>query len=223
MGGLRNDGSRGFFEIVGIVADQHDTRLDADFEPYMYVPYKQQALRFMCFALRTTVDPLSLVTAVRKEVAAVTREEAPFEFASMGQLRLKTVAKPLSIMVVLGGFAVTALGLAALGIYGMLAYLVSRRTHDIGVRVALGAQRRDVLCLVLRQGFALTAVGLCIGLLVSLAGTRVLSSMLYETAATDLGTFIGAPVLLGAIAMLACYIPARRATKVDPMVALRCE
>jgi putative ABC transport system permease protein len=221
--GTLNDGAPGDFAIVGIVGDQRDTRLDAASEPYVYVPYRQQALRFMCFTLRTSVDPLGLVSAVRKEVAGITGEEAPFGFASMTQLLRRSVAAPLAITLVLCIFALAALGLAALGIYGMISYLVARRTHEIGIRVALGAQRSDVLRLMIKHGLALTALGLGIGLTVSLASTHVLSHLLYEVTATDPATFVGVSVVFAAVALLACYIPARRAAKVDPMVALRYE
>jgi putative ABC transport system permease protein len=223
LGSTLNDGSPAHFEIVGIVAGQRDTRLDAPLEPYLYVPYRQQALRYMSFVLRTSVDPLSLIGAVRKEVAAVTKEEAPFEFASMTQLLRRSVASSFAITLVLGFFALVALGLAALGIYGMLSYLVRRRTHEIGVRMAIGARHEDVLGLVLRQGCGFAAMGLGIGLIVALAGTHVLSSQLYEVSAIDAPTFLGVSVVLSVVALLACYAPARRATKVDPMVALRCE
>ena len=223
LGSTLNDGSPAHLEIVGIVVGQRDTRLDAALEPYVYVPYRQQALRWMCFTMRTSVDPLSLVGAVRSEIAAITKEEAPFEFASMTQLLQRSVAGPFAITLVLCVFALAALGLAALGIYGMISYLVTRRTHEIGIRVALGARPSEVLRLVIKHGLALTAAGLGIGLAVSLASTRVLSHLLYEVTATDPATFVGVSVLFAAVALLACYIPARRATRVDPMVALRCE
>jgi putative ABC transport system permease protein len=223
LGSSLNDGSRAVFDIVGVVGDLHDTTLDLDPQPCMYVSYRQQALRFMFFALRTSVDPLTLVGPVRKEVSAVTKEEAPFEFFSMQQLLMRTVLKRSVVTLLLSVFAAVAVGLSALGMYGMISYSVARRTHEIGVRMAIGAQRSDVLRLVLLQGFTLTVIGLAVGIVISLGATRVLASLLHEISATDPATFFGVSVLLAAVAFVACYIPARRATKVDPMVALRCE
>jgi putative ABC transport system permease protein len=223
LGSFLNDGSRAVFDIVGVVGDLHDTTLDLDPEPCMYVPYRQQALRFMFFVLRTSGDAATLVGPVRKEVAAVTREEAPFEFATVEQLFEGTIRKRFVVTLVLGVFAAVAVGLASVGMYGLISYSVARRTHEIGLRMAIGAQRRDVLRLVLRQGLSLTGIGLAIGILISLAAMRVLSGLLHEISVADPTTFVGVSALLAVVALLACYIPARRATRVDPMVALRCE
>ena len=222
-GASLNDGSRAVFEVVGVVGDLHDTNLERDPEPCMYVCYHQQALRFMSFTMRTSVDPMSLVAAVRKEVAAVTRDEAPFEFYSTDELLAVSLRQRKAVTLLLSIFAALAVGLSAIGLYGIIAYSVARRTHEIGVRMAVGGQRSDVLVMVLKQGLVLTGIGLAIGVVASLGATRVLASMLYEISPIDPVTFIAVSALLAAVALLACYMPARRATKVDPAIALRCE
>jgi putative ABC transport system permease protein len=210
------------FEIVGIVADVADA-IPGEARPYMYVPHRQQTWPFMSFAVRTTVEPESLIGAVRAEVAALTQEEAAFDFHTMDGRFAELVARRRFIMFLLLLFAATALVLATIGLYGTLAHGVAQRTHEIGVRMAIGAQRSHVLRLILRQGAMLTAVGVAIGLVAAVAGSRLLAGVLYEISATDPVTFVGVPLLLICVALLACYLPARRATKVDPMVALRCE
>ncbi|UCC30367.1 MAG: ABC transporter permease [Phycisphaerales bacterium] len=210
------------YEIVGVVADSRETITDPP-PAYMYVPFRQHKLDWMAFALRTSGDPESLVGAVRSEVASVTRQAAPARFFTLEQYIGQSVAQRRFAAILLSLYAAVAVALAAVGIYGVLSYSVARRTHEIGVRMAVGAQRSDVLRSVLKRGLALTAIGLGIGLAASLASTRVLSHLLYDVTATDPATFVGVSVLLAAVALLACYIPARRATKVDPIVALRDE
>jgi putative ABC transport system permease protein len=210
------------FEVVGIVGDVRDSVYDEP-EPHMYLPLLQQTWASATFAVRTHGDPAALVGAVRSELAAMTKAEAPYAFRTMKQHIANSVAPRRFGLLVLGVFATVALALAAVGIYGMLSNTVAQRTHEVGVRMALGAQAHDVFRLVIRQGLTLTAIGRVIGLGASVASTRVLSSQLYEIGPMDPLTFIGISILLGAVALLACYIPARRATKVDPMVALRCE
>jgi putative ABC transport system permease protein len=210
------------YEIVGVVGDVRRFILEEP-EPCMYVPLRQQTWRFMSFALRSTGNPVSLVQAVRGEVGAVTQEAAPYAFKTLNQYLAETVAQQRFATLLLGIFAAVALILAAVGIYGTLSYSVAQRTHEIGVRMALGAQQTDLVGMVLKQGLVLTASGLLIGLVGAFVGTRVLTSLLFQVTALDPTTFVGVPVLLGSVALLACYIPARRATKIDPMVALRCE
>ncbi len=212
----------GFFEIVGIVGDVRRSITDEP-EPHMYVPFQQQTWESMSFAVRTAGDPSSVVGAVRSAVSSVTRDVAAYNFRTLEQYLGNSLAHRLFAMLLLGIFAALAVTLAAVGIYGMLSYSVAERVHEIGVRMALGALRTDVLRFVLRRGLTLTAIGLGIGIVASLVITRVLASFLYETSTADPVTLVGVSLLLVVVALLSCYIPARRATKVDPMVALRYE
>jgi len=223
LGGTLNDGTQGSFEIVGVVGDLKDTALDRAAEPYMYVPCDQIAHRFAFFTLRISGEPMDLVPAVRKKVAAVTQDEAPFAFVSAEQLRGYSLQHRLEMTVILGMFGAVAVGLSAMGLYGVVSFSVARRTREIGIRIALGGLRGHVLRMVLRQGLKLTAIGLAIGSPCSLALSLALSSQLYEVGPVDPVTFVAVSTLLFVVALLACYLPARRATKVDPMVALRCE
>jgi putative ABC transport system permease protein len=166
---------------------------------------------------------MSLIGVVRQELAALTQQEAAYGFGSMDERFAALVAQRRFTMFLLVVFAVAALLLASVGLYGTLAHAVAQRTGEIGIRMALGAGRGDVLRLVLRQGMTLTIIGLGAGVAVSLASSRALASMLYETSPVDLGAFGGVSLVLAVVALLACYIPARRAARVDPMVALRCE
>jgi putative ABC transport system permease protein len=189
----------------------------------MYVPFEQQPWPFMSFAVRASGNPLDLVDEVRREVAMVTTEMAPYGFSTFDRYLAEATSLQRVTMILLSLYAGTALVLAGIGLYGVVAYSVARRTREMGIRMALGARQTDVVVLVFRQGMTLAAVGMGIGLAGAFAGTRVLSSLLFETTPLDPATFGTVAVLLLAVALLACYIPARRATKVDPMVALRCE
>jgi putative ABC transport system permease protein len=210
------------YEIVGVVSDVRGWIFNEP-EPKMYVPFEQQPWPFMSFAIRTSGNPLNLVDTVRREVAMVTTEMAPFGFSTFDRYLAEAGSMQHVTMVLLGLYACTAMVLAGVGLYGVLAYSIAQRTHEMGVRMALGARRTDVVALVLRQGMTLATVGLGIGLVGAFAGTRVLSGLLFETTPLDPVTFGSVAALLLIVALLACYIPARRATKVDPMVALRHE
>ena len=173
--------------------------------------------------IRTSSRPLSLARSVRELVRGIDPDQPVSKVRSMDEVMEASVAAPRFRTLLLGLFGLAALFLGALGIYGVMSYSVSQRTREIGIRIALGAAGPEVIKLVLRQGLRLTLAGLAIGLVGALGMTRLLSGMLYEVRPTDPMTFAGVSVLLAAIALLASYIPARRATKVDPMVALRCE
>ncbi|UCC32113.1 MAG: ABC transporter permease, partial [Phycisphaerales bacterium] len=211
------------YEIVGIVGEVRHGSLEAAGQPCYYFSSLQQTWPSAVFVLRTGVDPLSLIPAVRSEIAAITKEEAVYGFKTMGQFLAETTVSRRIPMLLLTVFAAVALALAAVGIYGTLSYSVAQRTREIGVRMALGANSLDVFRLVLRQGLILTAIGLGIGLIVSTASARLLSSLLYGVGAIDPITFVGVPFVLVAVALVACLVPARRATKLTPMVALRNE
>ncbi len=210
------------FEIVGVVGDVRESIADKP-EPHMYVPFQQQTWDSMYFAVRTVGDPSNLVSAVRSEVAVVTKDVAAYGFNSIEGYWGKSVAHRLFAMLLLTIFAGLAVTLAVIGLYGMLSYSVAQQVHEIGLRMALGAMRSDVLRAVFGRGLSLTGIGIGIGIAASFALTHVLTSFLYDVSAFDPVTFFGVPLLLLGVAIPACYVPARRATKVDPMAALRCE
>lgn len=215
------------FEIVGIVGDVRHSGLDTEPMPEVYSSYLQpgagrQAFR-MNVVLRTTGDPARVVPYMRQVVLDID-PNLPLDNVATMQSRLQTsVAQPRFYAVLLGFFALLALGLAAVGIYGVLSYSVSQRSREIAVRRALGAQRSHILRLVLRQGLLLTLAGLLLGVAGAVVGTRMLSSLLFGVELTDAATYAAVPVMLGLVALVACYLPARRATRVDPLGALRYE
>jgi putative ABC transport system permease protein len=190
----------------------------------MYVPFAQDSgWGSMSMLVRTTVEPASLTTAVRNEIHALDKTLPIYNVKTMRDVAAASVAPRRASMLLLTAFASVALLLAVIGIYGITAYYVTQRTHEIGVRMALGAQRADVLRLIIGQGIRLTLFGLALGMVCAFALTRVMATLLYGVKPTDPVTFAGGALLLALVALLACYIPARRATKVDPMVALRYE
>ena len=177
----------------------------------------------MFLAVRTANGPASLAPAVRSLISSLDKDLPVYRVTTMEELVASATAQRKFAMVLLGTFALIALLLAAVGLYGVTAYSVTQRTHEIGLRMALGAQQGDVLKLVLGQGMVLATIGVALGLAAALALTRVMSTMLYGIGAMDRTTFVVVSLLLAIVALLACYLPARRATKVDPLVALRYE
>ncbi|MFN7944435.1 MAG: ABC transporter permease [Blastocatellia bacterium] len=220
IGNGRPDGWR---EIIGVVDDVRHFGLDVDVRPTMYFSDQQQPARRMCIVLRTAGDPLSLASALRAQVLALDRNLAVSNLQTMEQITSESIAAPRFTLLLIGLFAVLALLLAAAGIYGVMSYAVTQRTHEVGIRLALGAQSGDVLKMVISQGLKLVIGGVLIGLAGALALTKLMKSLLFSVSASDPLTFATVALMLIAVALLACWIPARRATKVDPMIALRCE
>jgi predicted permease len=210
-------------QVVGVAQDGKYTGLNDYQWPFVYRPQWQNRIGATTMVVRAEADPQKLIALVRGELQQLD-PNMPIASARTLVERLSLALLPARIVAsALGGFGVVALLLAAIGIYGVMSYSVSKRTREIGVRMALGAQRRDVLKLVMAQGMALTLIGVAIGLIAASGLTRLMKIVLFGVSATDPLTYIGVAALLTFVALLACYIPARRATKVDPMIALRCE
>ncbi|HZS10009.1 MAG TPA: ABC transporter permease [Blastocatellia bacterium] len=212
-----------FVEIVGVVGDVKYGRLEAAVEPDVYLSSLQPTDAAQTVILRSGLDPASLASAVRREVLSLDKNVPLARVQTMNERAAEVTSRTRFIAILLGLFAALALTLSAVGIYGVMAYNVSARTRELGIRIALGAGRADVVRLVVGDGLALIAGGLGAGLFASWAAARVLKSQLYEVSMTDPLTFAGVALLLVLVALVACYLPARRATKVDPMVALRYE
>jgi putative ABC transport system permease protein len=221
--GVRPDGSPLWFQIVGVVADVRSLELHSEPSPEIYTSYLQDPFAGMSYVVRSSVEPEGLAPAVREAVRGVDRAQPVAEVRTMDQLVGESVAGPRFNSLLLGVFAGLALALAAAGIYGVMSYTVTQRTHEIGIRIALGARARDVVGFVVRGGMALASAGVCVGLVAALALTRLAAGLLYGVSATDPLTFAAVSAVLLCVALLACLVPARRAARVDPMVALRHE
>jgi putative ABC transport system permease protein len=208
-------------EIIGVVGDARYRTLEEELYPMVYWTPAQLADSSMTLILRTSVEPESLAAAARREILAIDKDQPVADVRTMESWLAESVARTRFGTLLLGGFAGLALLLAAIGIYGVMSHSVTQRQSEIGLRMALGAQARDVLLLVIRQGLTLVLVGVALGLLGALALTRVLSSLLYGVSATDPLTFAGIALLLLAVSWVACYIPASRAARVDPQIAMR--
>jgi putative ABC transport system permease protein len=215
--------SSGWQEIVGVVSDVKHDGLDLPSLPAIYVPFLQASDSGMTLVVRSAGDPLGLVQAVRDEVRQVDRNQPLARVRTMEDVIAESVAPRRFSMSLLSGFAMLALFLAAIGIYGVIAYSVTQRTHEIGIRMALGAGHGDVLRLVVGQGLKPVGMGVALGLIAAWPLTRLLSGLLFQVSATDPWTFAGIPLLLAGVALCACYLPARRAARVDPLTALRFE
>ena len=210
-------------EIIGVVGDVHESALSSIPEPMSYWPFPEEPYSVMTIVVSTAPPPMSLVPAIRQTLQQIDRDQPMAKISTMDQLVANSDARSRFTMLLLSIFAGLALALACIGIYGVMAFAVAQRTHEFGIRMALGAQQGEVLRLVLRQGAKLALAGVGIGLIAALALTRLMASLLIEVSPSDPATFASVALLLAAVALAACYIPARRATHTDPMVALRYE
>jgi putative ABC transport system permease protein len=222
-----NDGWR---EIVGVVGHVKQNSLDEEGRAQIYRPWTQITPKWKAdftratdMIIKTSVDPLSLVGAIKREIRVIDKDQPIAQVQTLDDKLSESIAPQEFTLMLLGIFALIALSLASAGIFGVMSHTVTQRTHEIGVRMALGAQRLDVLKLVVREGMGLVLIGVVLGLAGALAATRLMASLLFEVTAKDPITFAVVTVVLAIVALIACYVPARRATKVDPLVALRYE
>jgi putative ABC transport system permease protein len=215
--------SRPWVTVVGVATDVHREDLATAPKAELYLPFLQQPSPFGFLAVRTQGDPAALTAAVRRQVRALDADLPVFDVSTLEQRLAASVAARRFGLLLLGAFAALALALAAVGLSGVIAYAVSERTREIGIRMALGADRGDVLSLVVGKGLAMAAAGVLIGLPVAFGLSRYLASALYGIAPSDPVTYLLIPVVLLTAALFAAYVPARRATRVDPVVALRAE
>lgn len=217
-------GRRGHLQsIVGVVADLKYAELDADAAPELFVHHAQSRLFGVTLALRIDGDPLAAAPGIRKALSAIDPTQSIFGVRTMEQALAETIAPRRFNLLLLGTFAVVALLLAALGVYGVVAYAAAERTHEIGIRLALGAERHRVVGMIVRQGMTSVIAGIGIGLLSALAASRLMASLLYGVEPTDAPTFAIVTLLVTVIGVLACAMPALRAALVNPVVALRAE
>ena len=212
-----------WFTIVGVAADEKQDALDAEVEPEVYSPHGQDARDRMSVVVRTAVDPGGLLPAVKREIAAVDPSIAVYDVRTMTEIVERSLAEERFSTTLLTGFALTALALAAIGLYGVVALGVTERTREIGVRIALGASRADVLALIVSGGVRVVLAGVAIGLVAALLAARAVEGFLFETAPADPLVLASVAMLLVVAGAIASYLPARRATRVDPAVALRAE
>lgn len=217
------DSTRPWLSIVGIVGDVHDTALERETRPCVYIPYSQFSTASMTLAVRTTIDPQVFVGAIRDAVRSVDKDQPVTDVKTMDQYLADSISPRRFNALLLTIFASVALVIASVGIYGVMAYSVTQRVREIGIRMAMGAQPLQVINLIVGGGMTLAFAGVAIGVAIAWALTRVMSSLLYGVSATDSMTFVLASALLVGVTLLATYIPARKAAKVDPMLALRSE
>jgi putative ABC transport system permease protein len=218
------EGSAGpWVEVVGVMRDGKYFSLSEDPTPFVYLSLRPGSGSFLTLVVRTASDPQGMIHALRAEFQQLDANLPVYNIKTMNEHMSLPLFPARVAAILLGSFGVLALILAAIGIFGVMSYAVSQRTREIGIRMALGSSATDIVKLVVGHGLKLIVLGMAIGLAGAFAGTRLMSSLLYGVSATDSVTFAFIAVLLTAVALLACYLPARRATKVDPIIALRCE
>ena len=218
---FRRDATKPWTTIVGIVKDIKSDGLDIDGVPHIYVSTYQDSNKRLSVVLRTSLSATALEPQIRHEIQSIDPGLPVFGVASMNDVLDRSLASRRFSADLVGGFAGLAVLLASIGIYGLLAYMVGQRSREIGIRMALGARREDILRMFLRKGVALAGVGVVVGLVFSASSASVMASLLYGVRPHDPAVFLIVPLLLFAVAVLASYLPARRATKVDPLSAFR--
>jgi len=209
--------------IVGVVGDTRLYGLANPSRLEIYVPVRQMVPSQMYLVVKSALGPSALTSAIRSAVREIDKDQAIFGISTMDQLIVNSVSTRRITLILLGLFSALALVLAAIGIYGVISYSVAQRTHEIGIRMALGAQKADVMRMVLAQGAKIAGAGVIIGLAASLGLSRLLANLLFSVSAADPLTFAAVAIALTLVAMLACYVPARRTLRVDPVIALRYE
>lgn len=209
--------------IVGVASDVHYSWIEKDDQPTLYRSFRQSPPYFTTVVLRTQGDPLKFVSAARTEIASVNADLPLYNIKPMATVITESIVGIAYVAAMMAVLGVIALVLASVGVFGVMSYSVSERAHEIGIRLSMGAQAADILRLVVRSGMTLTLLGLAMGLPVSFLLARAMSSLLFGVEATDATAFVGLPLLLAAVAALACYLPARRAASLDPLRALRHE
>jgi putative ABC transport system permease protein len=217
---LRLQGSEGWATVVGVVGDVKHRRLSEPRQAQVYTTHEQDAKIFVCVVAKTAGDPLALADPVRRAIWAVDKDQPVWSVVSLESYLERAFAPTRFILFLLGGFALVAVALASIGIYGVLSYGVARRGPEIGLRMALGARATQVVALVVRQGMGLCLAALALGLLGAALLSRLMGSLLFEVSPADPATFAGAAALLALVALAACLVPARRAARIDPARSL---